>query len=441
MRRLLAVVLAALALPAAGASAAPLSGVYSEEVASERTAANGFDYIRRPISWRLIEPQPGVYRWAGYDQIIADAAAKNLTVFPFLVDPPEWAAKGDQTEGMRPPRRAKDFARFAAAITRRYGPGGSFWAENPYYVHPRPIRAWQIWNEPNLPAFWQPKPSAKGYAKLLRAASRAIKKVDRRATVVAAGLPESRQGVPQLEYLRDLYKAKVKGAADAMAIHAYAPDAPGMLAFVSRFRSFMARRGDRSQLWVTEFGWADGGQPSLFTVSSKLQAALLSQAVRGLRALARPLRIGGMFVFRWQDPAERFLDVDIWPYHAGLLRTDGRAKPALKAYRKALRKRVRRGPAKPGRLALRVTPSGRKAVRVRCSRACTAGTTLIKTFSRPGRPPQERVVARDVRRLPAGRAKRIRLGRLAGKEVLVSAYTSSGAADRVSRSSPRTGRR
>ena len=440
MTRLVAIVLAALALPAT-ASAEPVHGVYSEEAPSAREAATGFDLVRRPFSWKLIEPQRGVYRWAGYDQIVAEAAARGLTMFPFLLDPPDWAVDGSQAEGLRPPRDRADFARFAAALVRRYGPDGTFWANNSYYLPKKPIRAWQIWNEPNLPAFWQPRPNARAYVKLLRAARAAIKDVDRRATVVAAGLPESRSGIPQTEYLRALYKAKLRGAADALAIHAYAPDAPGVLALVSRFRALMSARGDRAPLWITEFGWASGGDPSLFTVSERLQASLLSQAVRGLRALERPLRIGGLFAFRWQDPAERVLDVDIWPYHAGLLKVSGRPKPALKAYRKALRARVPRGPAKPGKLSLRVLPAGGKAVRVRCSRACTAGTTLIRTKSVRGRPPQNSVAARDVRALPARRAKRVRLGRLAGREVLVSAVTSSGAADRVSLSVPRTGRR
>jgi polysaccharide biosynthesis protein PslG len=439
VKRPLALALVALfALPAA-APAKPAMGVYSEEAPTAREAASGFELVRRPFNWRLIEPQPGRYRWTGYDGIVGGAAQQGLTMFPFLLDAPDWAVAGSQADGMRPPRKSADFARFAAALVSRYGPDGSYWAAHPY-IPRHPIRAWQIWNEPNLPAFWQPAPKAGAYVKLLRAAAKAIHRADRGATVVAAGLPESRQGIPQIDFLRALYKAKLEGAADALAIHAYAPDAPGVLALVARFRAEMARRRDQAQLWVTEFGWASGGTPSLFTVSDTLQAKLLTQAVRGLRALARPLRLGGLFVFRWQDPRERALDLDIWPYHAGLLRTDGRAKPALEAYRKALRARVARGPAKPGRLTLRVEPAGRKAVRVRCSRACTAGTTVIRIREVPGRPPQQRVVARNVRALPTGRAARVRLGRLAGREVLVSAYTAAGGADRVSRSFPRTGR-
>ncbi len=428
---LILVVLALLALPAS-AAAAPAIGVYSEEQQSRALTKTGFDLVRRPLTWKIVQPTPGRYRWAGYDHIVGSAAQHGLTLFPFLLDPPAWAVDQPEGErGMRPPRKTKDFARFARAAVRRYGPRGSYWRTHPY-VPRKPIRAWQIWNEPNLPVFWQPDPDARGYVKLLRAASKAIHKADKKATVVAAGLPESRQGVPQLDYLKAMYRARLKGAADALAMHAYAPDAPGVIALVSRFRSAMTARRDKASLWVTEFGWADGGSASLFTVDSKLQAQLLSQAVRGLRALARPLGLGGLFVFRWRDPSERELDLDIWPYHAGLVRAGGKRKPALKAVRKALAARVPRGAARPGKLKLSVFPVGRKKVRVRCSKACTVGLSVIESVERNDRGALERVIERQTRALPARRFVRFRTARLTGRELLVSAYTRKGAADSVS---------
>jgi hypothetical protein len=55
---------------------------------------------------------------------------------------------------------------FLETLVRRYGPGGDFWTDKPYY---EPITAWQIWNEPNLKAYWK-RPNPKEYAKLLKAA-------------------------------------------------------------------------------------------------------------------------------------------------------------------------------------------------------------------------------------------------------------------------------
>src|SRR5258707_816180 len=71
---------------------------------------------------------------------------------------------------------------------RRYGPSGSFWAQNPQLPR-HPITAWQIWNEPNLPVYWRPRPSAAAYVQMLRLASQRIKAVDPSAEIVTAGLP------------------------------------------------------------------------------------------------------------------------------------------------------------------------------------------------------------------------------------------------------------
>ena len=59
--------------------------------------------------------------------------------------------------GTYPPRRYTDLGEFAL-LARRYGPGGSFWDRHPRL--PRlPVRAWQVWNEPNLPVFGRRDPT------------------------------------------------------------------------------------------------------------------------------------------------------------------------------------------------------------------------------------------------------------------------------------------
>ena len=64
-------------------------------------------------------------------------------------------------------------------LVTRYGPSGSFWAEHPE-VSRQPIRAWQIWNEPNLTRYWNVAPWAPSYVRLLKAADKALKAADPR---------------------------------------------------------------------------------------------------------------------------------------------------------------------------------------------------------------------------------------------------------------------
>ena len=83
---------------------------------------------------------------------------------------PGWAARrpGDLAA---PPARPGAAQAFAAALVARYGPRGTFWAEHPDL--PRlPIRAWQVFNEPNHTGFWSEPPYAPTYVAALRAADR-----------------------------------------------------------------------------------------------------------------------------------------------------------------------------------------------------------------------------------------------------------------------------
>ena len=66
------------------------------------------------------------------------------------------------------------------AAVGRYGTGGTFWREHPDM--PRlPVTDWQVWNEPNSPLFWKPKPDAAAYLELLRGFDSAARGADPQA--------------------------------------------------------------------------------------------------------------------------------------------------------------------------------------------------------------------------------------------------------------------
>ena len=132
-----------------------------------RMAANHIGYLREQFSWPAIESAPRRYNFATYDGIVADVARHHMRLLPLLVGAPAWLstrpAHGALPETY-PPRHAYQFAAFAAICARRYGPGGTFWRTHPgvpYY----PVRAWEIWNEPNLALYWAPKPDPAAYVR------------------------------------------------------------------------------------------------------------------------------------------------------------------------------------------------------------------------------------------------------------------------------------
>jgi hypothetical protein len=231
---------------------------------------------------------------------------------------------------MKPPAQPERFAGWAALMVQRYGPAGSFWKEHPQ-TPKLPIDSWQVWNEPNIPAFWAPKPDPAGYAQLLRTTAEAIRKVDPRAEVVAAGLPTSHLGVAAPQFLADVYKAGAKGSFDTAAVHPYASDPAAVVERVKSLQRVIADNGDDAKVWVTEVGWGTGGKPGPLTVTPERQAEYVKETLTRLHALG----VRGVVVFQWRDPKPFPGRRPIWPYYAGLLDVDGKPKLSLAAFTEA----------------------------------------------------------------------------------------------------------
>jgi hypothetical protein len=237
---------------------------------------------------------------------------------------------------MAPPRDPAAFGRYAASLVKRYGPRGSFWPAHPD-IPKLPIRSWQIWNEPNIPAFWATGPDPAGYAKLLETASRAVRAADPGAEIVTAGLPTSHMGIPAAEFLAGIYKAGAKGSFDTVAIHAYAPTPAGVIERTRDAREVIARNRDDARLWITEVGWGTGGEPGPLTVSPQKQAANVEQTLKTLSAERGALGVRGVVLFQWRDPKPFPGRRAIWPYYAGLTDDSGNPKPSFSAFEHAVR--------------------------------------------------------------------------------------------------------
>jgi hypothetical protein len=172
---------------------------------------------------------------------------------------------------------------------------------------------------------------------LLRSTSAAIWSVDPEAEIVAAGLPESRIGIPFSRYVTAMYDAGAKTAFDTLAVHAFGPDADAAVRAVRTARSVMRQQGDGAPLWVTELGWASGGPPSPFTVGEQGQAGRITDALQRLVDRREELRLRGVIYFNWRDAPPFRTQRDFFGLHTGLLRRSGAAKPALEAYREVAR--------------------------------------------------------------------------------------------------------
>lgn len=218
----------------------------------QRMKSSGVESVRTGFDWSAAQPtRASDVSFARSDALVALAARRGIDLLPVVFSPPGWASRDGRPNG--PPSDPSDYADYLVALVTRYGPGGTFWAGH-RDLPAHPIRAWQIWNEPNLRHYWNvPKGEdwAAGYGRLLRVAHNAIKRADPGARIVLAGLANDSWSA-----MGALYEyGGAKGEFDVAAVHPYTAQPHGPLEIVRRFRAAMADRGDRGKpLWVTELG-------------------------------------------------------------------------------------------------------------------------------------------------------------------------------------------
>jgi hypothetical protein len=300
-------------------------------------AAGHIGVFRGGLSWAQTEYPAGHYAFGTFDELVAELARHHIRFLPVLLDPPRWRSTEPSTGpplGMYPPAHPAQFAAWAAVCVRRYGPHGAFWRANPalpYY----PARAWQVWNEPNIASFWAPRPSARRYVALLRATAGAIRRVDRRAKIVTAGMPFF-GAADETSFLRGLYRAGARRSFDVLAIHTYARTVAAAVARLRIARRLMNRFGDRrKQIWDTEWSWA-GGDPNPFRVSQAGQRANVAGFLRAMRRLRGRLRVGALVYYGWRDTVYG-KGPSWWGYHLGLYTQGLRPKLALNVFTRAAR--------------------------------------------------------------------------------------------------------
>jgi hypothetical protein len=295
----------------------------------------GVQSIRMAMPWSAMEPQPGQIDFSATDSVVAQAAAHGYTPLPTVTFAPSWAARHPGNSNS-PPDGVDNYANFIAACVRRYGPNGSFWAEQPDLT-PHPIRDWQVWNEPNQPVFnWSDQPFAADYVALLRAARTAIKSVDPGAHIVLAGLVGT-----SWVALAQVYKAGGKNLFDDVAIHPFTLQPPNVLKILRKDRAVMARFHDsRKPMFITELTWPAAKGERLtrtygYEVNDAQQARKLGQVIPLLVEQRRALRLERVYWFTWISAAPEPVN-DPFSY-SGLrqLDSDGstiRSRPSLAVY-------------------------------------------------------------------------------------------------------------
>jgi hypothetical protein len=239
------------------------------------------------------------------------------------------------------PRHVGHYASFVEELVRRYGPNGSFWDERPDLAR-RPLRAWQIWNEPNLPHFWWTGRSGRwtrSYGRLLNASYDAIKRADPGAKVVLGALAN--------ESWRDLgrlYRSKEPPRFDVAAINLFTSSPRNILRGLRLVRAVLDRAGDGDKpLWLTETTWPATGHllgPPPIANWDTTRSGMARKLTR-LYSLAgrhrERLKLERAYWYTWASDYSTSNPFD----YSGLVRWTGRRfvpEPALAAFRAAAKR-------------------------------------------------------------------------------------------------------
>ena len=310
----------------------------------EEMARNGVESVRVIFDWSEAQKTAGAPpSFQESDPQVARAAARGIDLLPVVMYTPRWARRVSGEKHSAPADPAT-FAAYVTALVTRYGENGTFWDERPDLPR-RPVRTWQIWNEPDMEYQWVPRKNwQQDYGALLRKSREAIRTADPGARVVLAGLTNF-----SWRSLRSLYaNGGIKGLFDVVALNAYTRETDNLIEIVRRGRKVMQARGDRKlPIRVTEFG-ASASQgrikvgrdrDHLQTTDRKL-AKLVLRAYEALAANRRKLRIEAAYWYTWASTYDS--RGDIFDF-AGLVRyRDGgdsfAAREALPAYRKSARR-------------------------------------------------------------------------------------------------------
>ncbi|HEU4392286.1 MAG TPA: hypothetical protein VFR04_01485 [Solirubrobacterales bacterium] len=312
----------------------------------EYMKAGGIESIRWPLTWASVQPLPGgVYNWESFDPVVAIAARHGLQVLPFVYNTPAWVANSYTTLPVSTGTARRAWTGFLRAAVKRYGPGGSFWAERapgvvkyePAIPTPRPIRRWQIWNEANFFYFAFPA-SPQRYAKLVRISGPAIKQVDPGAKLILSGLfgaptAHGPKGMPAAEFLDKVYRSPgTKRQIDGIALHPYAVDAETLEELVEELHQVARDHHDRVPLYITEMGW--GSQNNFkqvaFEQGVRGQVRQLKASYRYLLDNRSRLALKQVYWFSWKDIDETCTFCDsVGLFHEG---ASFRPKPAWRAF-------------------------------------------------------------------------------------------------------------
>lgn len=181
--------------------------LFDPEPCYDKLAETGVKRARIQAGWSLCEPSKGVYDFSELDAVVSNLTVRGIEPWMMVgFGNTNWMGRcyTPAAVGCMPlyygPECQAAWERFVAKLAARYA---------------KEIRYWEIWNEPDIDSFWQPRqPSAADYAELVKLTGGIIRRA----------VPDAKIGGVCSTVLNDWLREAVPLAAndvDFWSIHAY----------------------------------------------------------------------------------------------------------------------------------------------------------------------------------------------------------------------------
>jgi hypothetical protein len=260
------------------------------------------------VFWRDVEKERGRFDWTRLDVSARRAAAHKADVIYVLGQTPPWAAARPDAASIynnpgasSEPARLEDWRNYVSQVARRYKTG------SPYGR----IRYFEIWNEPNDPAFYSG--SVETMVEMARVAREVILQADPSNRIISPGVSVD------LSWISDFLSRGGGKCVDIIGYHPYAGTPEAMAALLANARAALKELGLAAKpLWNTEAGW--------FYTEGRITPGEIEAGY-----------VARTYILNWAFGAERYMHYK-WDQDAGMgiwfLDTDKKTLlPAATAYR------------------------------------------------------------------------------------------------------------
>ena len=219
----------------------------------------GIYWDRDGFEYGDVHPAPDVWKWDHMDKCVALAKQEGISLIGLLLGGPQPDTA----------TRRKAYGEYVYQTVNRYKDT---------------VKIWEIWNEPNIPSFWD-KPDVKLYTLLVKEAYRQAKKADPTCTVIIG----STSG-PGTDWFNGIHDNGGWDYCDGISIHPYSmagnPIEQGLDKTLRLLKKQFAAFGKPKPIWSTEVGWQATKPREEETQATRIVQTYIIHIANGIRNMA-----------------------------------------------------------------------------------------------------------------------------------------------------------